>query len=129
MLEHTPKSSLNETPVKCTALQREYSLTRSSYDSGLIFSVLSDETYRYNCIGWKQVISSFIDEDGCKESTMKEKTNDINSWSFARTCFRSDRRAHSHNTKTHSTPQQGALISLQYIVQEVYLHAVLVKHL
>lgn len=38
MLKHTPKSCLNETPVKSAGLQREYSLVRSCFSSGPIYS-------------------------------------------------------------------------------------------
>lgn len=127
MLEHTPKSCLNEAPVKSTGLQRESSLVRSSYSSGLISSTVL----------WLSPLRALTELDGCKhvEWHVKKRT-----WgrklcgmilSLGLLCwfvFPSDRHTLLHNTRTHSLPQQGALISLHCVVQEVYLCAAAGKH-
>lgn len=71
MREHThPKTCLNETAVKSTGLQREYSLERSSYSSGPIS--FSDSVLLKDLTGlsaWTETCklrssSSFIDVEG-----------------------------------------------------------------
>lgn len=55
---NTPMSCLNETSVKSSGLQREYSSMRSSYCSGPIFQLLSDSVPLRDPTrldGWKQV--------------------------------------------------------------------------